>query len=420
MDMKRILQALDGASTKPVEGANDIKKFVSIVTEGANPHKVSLPVQMAMQHYREPAEQPAPKQPSLLKKYFAEAEAAVEEQKEIKRLETNQYAQKIANRVLMKEARLDPNQMSKLFALRSKMAADKPKPAPAPAPQELTPQQQAEVDDFEKGVAAQVANWSSKERPENRERKFHLPQRQEPAAEPEVAPEPEVNADMFKGMSVRQLQQLKGKMDTLIKLSEKIEQLVPRAEKYTGDLPREIKAALEVDYGVPKSIEEYDYLIQKRQEHLASLVKYIEFKRALYRKPKTPRYEDINENADQPIRDERTIQQEIKVLTKTLQKVEYAYAKAREITREIKHDDVPSSIITRIRALAASDIGIDDTDLKYAEQDVFNAIKALESAVYGLDVVFNDAVRHAQNRVDELEGEISDMQWEKKYGRPGV
>ncbi len=54
MDMKRILQALDNASTKPVEGANDIKKALSIVTEGANPHKVALPVQMAMQHYQSP------------------------------------------------------------------------------------------------------------------------------------------------------------------------------------------------------------------------------------------------------------------------------------------------------------------------------------------------------------------------------
>ena len=33
MDMKKILQALDGASTKPVEGSNDMKKFLSVVKE---------------------------------------------------------------------------------------------------------------------------------------------------------------------------------------------------------------------------------------------------------------------------------------------------------------------------------------------------------------------------------------------------
>lgn len=39
MDMKKILQAFDGAATKPVQGANDMKKFMSIVRENANPYK---------------------------------------------------------------------------------------------------------------------------------------------------------------------------------------------------------------------------------------------------------------------------------------------------------------------------------------------------------------------------------------------
>lgn len=34
--MKKILQALDGTSTKPVEGSDDMKRFVSIVSEGKN------------------------------------------------------------------------------------------------------------------------------------------------------------------------------------------------------------------------------------------------------------------------------------------------------------------------------------------------------------------------------------------------
>jgi hypothetical protein len=39
MDMKKILQAFDGATTKkPVQGANDMKKFVSIVRESTNPY----------------------------------------------------------------------------------------------------------------------------------------------------------------------------------------------------------------------------------------------------------------------------------------------------------------------------------------------------------------------------------------------
>ena len=73
MDMKKILQALDTASSKPVEGSNDIKKSLAVITEAANPHKVSLPVQMAMSHFQTPAKKIEQK-PSLLNKYFKEAE----------------------------------------------------------------------------------------------------------------------------------------------------------------------------------------------------------------------------------------------------------------------------------------------------------------------------------------------------------
>lgn len=104
MDMKKILQALDGASSKPVEGSNDMKKFMSIVTEGANPHKVSLPVQMAMQHYKEEPKSISLK-PSLLKQYFAEAEQDIAEQQSIKEQQLRMYSRKIANKVLVKESK---------------------------------------------------------------------------------------------------------------------------------------------------------------------------------------------------------------------------------------------------------------------------------------------------------------------------
>jgi hypothetical protein len=103
MDMKKILQAIDGVAAKPVEGSNDMKKFLSIITEGANPHKVALPVQMAMQHYQAPKESTVKKE-SLLKKYFAEAEdqisAELKAEQEIKEQRIKQYARKIADRVL--------------------------------------------------------------------------------------------------------------------------------------------------------------------------------------------------------------------------------------------------------------------------------------------------------------------------------
>ena len=120
MDMKRILQALDGASSKPVEGADSMKKFLQVVTEGANPHKVSLPVQMAMQHYQ--AVEPAPvveRKPSLLNKYFQEVEQEISEQHTSRQQLIKQYSQTIAERVLIKEA-ANPAQQAAIAIAKKK------------------------------------------------------------------------------------------------------------------------------------------------------------------------------------------------------------------------------------------------------------------------------------------------------------
>lgn len=112
MDMKKILQALDNASSKPVEGSDDIKRSLEIMTEGANPHKVSLPVQMAMQHYQT-AEPVKENKTSLLKKYVAEAEEELAEQEAIRQQRITMYSRKIAQKVLgesaVKEAPIDYN-----------------------------------------------------------------------------------------------------------------------------------------------------------------------------------------------------------------------------------------------------------------------------------------------------------------------
>jgi hypothetical protein len=115
MDMKRILQAMDGVATKPVVGTDSMAKFLSIVDKNANvqilqegkdPHKVSLPVQMAMQHYQAPKEES--KKPVgrelTISKYFHKVEEEIAEQQAHKRQLINQYASTIAERVLMKES----------------------------------------------------------------------------------------------------------------------------------------------------------------------------------------------------------------------------------------------------------------------------------------------------------------------------
>ena len=74
-----------------------------VIREGANPHRVTLPVQMAMQHYQQVKEMPPPCE-RLIDKYFVEAETAIIQRTEEKRALINQYAKTIAERVLMKES----------------------------------------------------------------------------------------------------------------------------------------------------------------------------------------------------------------------------------------------------------------------------------------------------------------------------
>jgi len=114
MDMKRILQAMDGVTNKPVQGSDSMAKFLSIVDkninvqvlqEGKDPHKVALPVQMAMQHYQQVESPKTTDDTSLLKKYFYEVESEVNEQVQAKRQLVNQYASVIAERVMKKQSK---------------------------------------------------------------------------------------------------------------------------------------------------------------------------------------------------------------------------------------------------------------------------------------------------------------------------
>jgi hypothetical protein len=112
--MKKILQKLDSVSTKPVGDAGGMKKFLQIVSEketsvlneGTAPHKVSLPVQMAMQHYQHTQEQSShiksPIKPGV-RKFFKEVEIEQVNQVTEKKQLLRQYASTIAERVMMKE-----------------------------------------------------------------------------------------------------------------------------------------------------------------------------------------------------------------------------------------------------------------------------------------------------------------------------
>jgi hypothetical protein len=82
---------------------------------------------------------------------------------------------------------------------------------------------------------------------------------------------------------------------------------------------------------------------------------------------------------------------------------ETALRQARGITRAIKYVDDPLKIIGNIQLLAERVPGIDLQILKYHVDNVHEAQTALESAVYGLEEAFEDALWQAQNSEEDLD-----------------
>lgn len=70
--MKKILQALDGASEKPVEGSNDMKKFLQVVTEGKNTktNRLSQAENIVYMNTPKPTPVKLDETPSLFKTYL--------------------------------------------------------------------------------------------------------------------------------------------------------------------------------------------------------------------------------------------------------------------------------------------------------------------------------------------------------------
>ena len=127
-------EVLPAQQPAPVQ-ENSLNKFLSIVkqndvsilNEGANPHKVSLPVQMAMQHYQQPKEKPQSThkpvgRETTIGKYFHKVEDELAEQNAHKRQLINQYASTIAERVIMREGK-DPK-LEKIAKRKALQAID--------------------------------------------------------------------------------------------------------------------------------------------------------------------------------------------------------------------------------------------------------------------------------------------------------
>jgi hypothetical protein len=109
MDMKRILQALDGAAEKPATNDSDMKRFVSIVSESARPNnRLSQAEYIAVNHYTESETKKSitspvlnvaeGAKPSMIGKYFKTVEQELEESADRKK----EYAKQIADKAVGK------------------------------------------------------------------------------------------------------------------------------------------------------------------------------------------------------------------------------------------------------------------------------------------------------------------------------
>jgi hypothetical protein len=85
MDMKKILQAVDGAVSKPVEGVDSMAKFIRVVNESKSPlNRLTTAESMTMNHYTPESTKPSitspvlniakDAKPSMIGKYFKNVE----------------------------------------------------------------------------------------------------------------------------------------------------------------------------------------------------------------------------------------------------------------------------------------------------------------------------------------------------------
>ena len=108
-----------------------------------------------------------------------------------------------------------------------------------------------------------------------------------------------------------------------------------------------------------------------------------------------------------------------------------ALDQARKITKAIKYDNTVGEIFVQIEMLAEKFPGIDMRDLNWKMDEVREAKNALESAVYGLEEPFEEALRNASFEYDEEDEEedvresgadnlfgMLSKQFEKEFGAP--
>ena len=110
---------------------------------------------------------------------------------------------------------------------------------------------------------------------------------------------------------------------------------------------------------------------------------------------------------------EEEIKAEIERLEPIADKLEFAQSEAREITKAIKYENTTSEIMIGLSGLADK-LGIDEKELDYYERRVREAKMQLESAIYEMEELFDDKYRDVRNKIDELEMDLEDIEYERR------
>jgi hypothetical protein len=137
MDMKKILEAMDGVKAKAEVNSSDMKKFLTIV-EGKGPlNRPTTAESMAMQHYAEPVKKTITNPvlnvqegatPSMIGKYFKTVEQELQEAASRPNKYATQLAKRVVERVVGGEEPTPPG----INRLTGKPIEPEPNPTPTP------------------------------------------------------------------------------------------------------------------------------------------------------------------------------------------------------------------------------------------------------------------------------------------------
>ena len=117
----------------------------------------------------------------------------------------------------------------------------------------------------------------------------------------------------------------------------------------------------------------------------------------------------VEENVEVEI---QGIKAEIERLQPIADKLEFGKDEARDITKAIKYENTTSEIMIGLGGLADK-LGIDERELDYYESRVREAKMQLESAIYEMEELFEDKYRDVANKIEELEMDLEDIEYER-------